>query len=146
MILQVLKKAIEECFGFNRQVKACLSGIGNLGLSIMQYEQFSLSGYQIVAAFDTNINRIETFRSEINLYPAYEMVNIIKRLEIELGIITVPADAARMVADEMIKAGITSIINFAPVIIKTGDESITVRNIDILQQFRILSAIQTLNR
>jgi redox-sensing transcriptional repressor len=55
-----------------------------------------------------------------------------------LGIITAPAEVAQTVADEMVKAGILAIWNFAPVRLKVPDH-IFVHNEDLYSSLASLS-------
>ncbi len=139
-------RAICTRFGLDKETRACIVGLGNLGQAILQYEQFNHSGYSIIAGFDANTNKVETMPSPVRLYPTYEMEDVIRRYEIEMGIIAVPASAARDVARTLIDAGIRSLINFAPVIINVKKANVIIRNIDIMQEFRIVSAIRNLQK
>ncbi len=142
---RTLADAICERFHLDRRVRACIVGLGNLGQAILNYENIARSGYQIIAGFDANTNKIETLPTEVSLYPTWEMPDIIRRFDIRLGIIAVPAAAAQETADTLIGAGIDSLINFAPVLLNTDREGVIIRNIDIMQEFRIVSALRSLN-
>lgn len=139
-----LAEAICRRFQLDRGTRACIVGLGRLGQAILNYEWFYRSGYEMVAGFDVNSNKIETLPARVRLYPAWQMSEVIRREEIRLGIITVPAQAAPEVLENLIEAGITDIINFAPYWLQCPDKRILIRNIDILQEFRVLSALRSL--
>ena len=143
--VEKLKSHISNKLGLYKERKACVVGLGRLGSSIINCEKFGTSGYRIVAGFDSNINRLETIRTDIDLYPSYEITDVVRRKEIELAVVTVPAYAAQDVADHLVEGGVKGIVNFAPLVIKSGKSDVFVRNIDVLGEFNILSALMTLN-
>lgn len=136
-----LKNTIKKGLGFDIPRKACIVGLGRLGAAVMSFPGFLDSNIKIVAGFDSNINLIETFKTDIPLYPAYNIPEIVKEKNIELGVITVPASSAQLTADRLIEGNIKGIINFAPVIIKSSKLNISIRNLHVLEEFRILSAL-----
>lgn len=136
-----LKTTIESGLGINIKRKACIVGLGQLGSAIINFPGFIGTNITIEAGFDSNINKLETFSTEIPLYPAYRIEEIVKYKQIDLGILAVPPSVAQLTADRMIKGGIKGILNLTPVVIKTEDASICVRNIHILEEIRILSAM-----
>ncbi len=136
-----LTDKIERGLGFDICRKACIVGLGRLGSAIMDFSGFAGSSIEIVAGFDSSINRIETITSDIPLYPAYEITDIVKNMDIELGIIAVPPSAANQTAKRLIEGGIKGIINFAPAIIQIDDPKIKIRNMYVLGELRILSAL-----
>lgn len=141
----VLKKAIAMSFGLNRKRNACVVGLGRLGSAILNFEQFQPRGYNIVAGFDANINKIETMRTAISLSPSYMIAEVVRRLDIELAVLAVPEDVAQKVTDQLVDGGIKGIVNLTPAIIKPKDERVYISNLSILGDFHYLSALITLN-
>ena len=92
-----------------------------------------------MAGFDTNINKIEVMKSDVPLFPAYEMADKIRELRIDLGIIAVPAQAAEITMQRMKEGGIKGILNFSPAIL--GDKDIAVRNVHFAEELRFLTAM-----
>jgi len=129
---------IETFLGWNKVNEAFLVGTGNLGTAILGHERFSQYGLRIVAAFDKDPNKIGTRIHDREVLPLEKLGNLAKRLNIHLGIITAPAEVAQDVADEMIKAGILAIWNFAPVRLKVPSH-IFVHNEDLYGSLASLS-------
>ena len=136
-----LKKQIGLNLNIETTRKACIVGLGRLGSALLKYDKFTESGYIIEAGFDSSVNLIETLHTRIKLYPSYQIPEIVKTKNIELGIIAVPAEAAQGVADRLIEGGIKGIVNFAPYIINTSSSKVHVSNIDVVKEFTILSAL-----
>jgi len=110
-----LKKQLGEKLHLSQKRKACIVGLGRLGTALLDYEKFQEDGFEIVAGFDCSINKIERIRTHIDVFAVSKIENIVAERGIELGIITVPAQAAQEIADKLVKAGVKGILNFSPV-------------------------------
>ncbi|MBD3345305.1 MAG: redox-sensing transcriptional repressor Rex [Chitinivibrionales bacterium] len=138
--VEKLKNAIGETLGLEKPRNTCIVGLGKLGTAILNNLTISDGKYRIMAGFDSNINKVETMKAPVDLYPAYEMENIIKQKQIELAILSVSADAAQETAENLIESGIKGIVNFAPVVIHSPRPDVSIRNLDITGELRLLSA------
>jgi redox-sensing transcriptional repressor len=106
---------IESFLGWNNTTDAYLVGAGNLGSALLGYRGFREHGLNIVAAFDVDKDKIG---SEINgkkILPVAKLPDMIRRMSIRIGVLTVPDSVAQDLADVMVKAGIHAIWNFSPV-------------------------------
>jgi redox-sensing transcriptional repressor len=133
-----LIQTIETFLGWNNVNEAFLVGVGNLGTALLGHERFSKFGLRIVAAFDTDPDKIGQQVHGKTVFPLEKLVDLAQRMSIHLGIITAPAEAAQAVADEMVQAGILAIWNFAPVKLKVP-EHIFVHNEDLYSSLASLS-------
>jgi redox-sensing transcriptional repressor len=140
-----LKAAIAAKLGLDQQRSACVVGLGELGRAILNYAQLHPGGYAVVAGFDSNINKIETMRTSVSLYPAYQISEIVKRLHIELAVIAVPMTAAQRVADQLVEGGVRGLVNLTPAIIKSVRDDVFVSNFSVTGEFHFLSSLMTLN-
>jgi redox-sensing transcriptional repressor len=138
-----LIRAIETFLGWNNVNEAFLAGAGSLGAALLGYEKFSKYGLRIVGAFDTDPNKIGRSVHEREVLPLHRLGELARRMSIHLGIITVPAEAAQEVADEMVKGGIEAIWNFAPLKLEVP-EHICVQNEDLYSS--LASLVQKLSR
>jgi redox-sensing transcriptional repressor len=141
--IERLRRRIAERFGFGRGRMACVVGLGRLGRALMRDGERIFTGLSIAAGFDSDVNLVETISAGVPVYPSYDITETIKRLNIDIGILTVPAPAAQECADRLIKGGIKGIMNFTPEHLKT-EPGVTVRDIDISGEFRVLSALMFL--
>jgi AT-rich DNA-binding protein len=142
--VKTLKDTIELGLGLKTHRKTCIVGLGDLGATILNLPGFLGSNIKIEVAFDSNINRLETFDAKIPLFPAYRIEEIAKSMNIELGVLTVPPSAAQNVAERLINGGVKGILNFTPVVLNVGASNIAVRNVHMLEEFKILSALISL--
>jgi redox-sensing transcriptional repressor len=129
---------LEDILGIINDKEAVLVGAGRLGTALAGYEGFRHYGLDIVALFDTDQDKVGKSIGEKIVFPLTKLPNLVQRLNIQLGIITVPASAAQSIADLMVAAGVTVIWNFAPIHLKVGD-NIWVENEDLAARLAMLS-------
>ena len=90
-------------------------GIGNLGRAITSYFMGKRSKLNIVAAFDVDPNKVDRVISGVKVYPMGNLKEVIQEKDISIGIITVPADQAKEVAENLYTAGVRGLLNFTTV-------------------------------
>lgn len=134
-----LRQTLGEKLNLTRPRTAALVGLGRLGTALLDYARFSENGFEITAAFDSSINKIERIRSNVAIFPVRRLKEIVGERAIELGIIAVPADAAQTVADDLVEAGVAGILNFSPVVVQTPERIIHV-DIDFTNALRFIAA------
>ena len=105
---------IEDFLGYANTNDAILVGAGKLGRALLSYTGFAEYGLNIIAAFDSDDVLIGTSKSGKPIMHMSRMEEFCKKHKIRIGIITVPAEYAQGVCDEMISNGIQAIWNFAP--------------------------------
>jgi len=104
---------IREILRLNVVRKAALVGVGNLGSAILSYPGFQQYWLNIAAVFDTDKRKIGKKLNGL-IVEDVSRLGTLKDREIYLGILAVPGEAAQEVANDLIKAGIKAILNFAP--------------------------------
>ncbi len=105
---------LEKRLGYDRWTEAIIVGAGGLGKAILSYEGFENYGIHVVAAFDSSPEKIGTIGGKC-VYPIEKLEEIVKLNHVRVGVLTVPRDAAQEACNQMVQAGITAILNFAPV-------------------------------
>lgn len=108
-----LIEKIEQCLGCDKLTLAVLIGAGKLGRALLHFSEFEKYGVKIIAAFDQNEETIN-FGGKTEILPMARFDQFCKDKQIRLGIITVGEGSAQEVCNQMVKAGITAIWNFAP--------------------------------
>ncbi|MFA6716958.1 MAG: redox-sensing transcriptional repressor Rex [Victivallaceae bacterium] len=117
--LDDLIKAIENFLGWNKVDEAFLVGAGALGSALLGHKPFEENGLKIVAGFDVDPARVGKTIHGKKIYPLSELKELARQMDIKVGIITVPWQAAQEVADVLIEAGIKGIWNFSMLKLKT---------------------------
>lgn len=128
---------IEAFMGWNDVNQLVLVGCGSLGSALLGYTGFMQRGFDIIAGFDTDPQKIGTTIHGKKILPVSKFSNLCQRMHIDIGIIAVPPDQAQAVADLMIASGIRAIWNFSPAALKAPKE-IFVQQEDILASLVIL--------
>lgn len=104
---------ISQFLGYDNTTSAILVGAGKLGQALLGYSGFGAYGLNILAAFDAQPMR-EKSEEGRPIYPMDKMESFCRTNKVLMGIITVPAEYAQQVCDQMIRCGIKAIWNFAP--------------------------------
>lgn len=113
-----LTTAIRAALGIDRTWRAVLVGVGNLARALLRYRGFRAQGFDVVGLFDTDAAKIGQVVEGLTVEPLGRLAQRVPTLVAELAVLTVPAEAAQAVADELIKAGVKGVLNFAPVLLK----------------------------
>lgn len=117
---------------------AVIIGAGQLGRTLLAYDGFGEYGLNIIAAFDISPAVIGTQVNGKRIFSVEKMKNLCERMNIHIGIITVPARSAQLAADLLVKCGIKAILNFSPAVLKMPEE-IIVQNENIAASLSVLS-------
>jgi len=104
-----------SCFldGTVRQ-EVALVGVGNLGRAVLSHFAGKSPAVAIVAAFDTDPALTDTLIHGVRCVDVALMEGLVRDLGIEIAVLTVPGQAAQEAADVLVRAGVKSIISFAP--------------------------------
>ena len=129
--------AIEHFLGWNTATEAVLAGAGRLGSALLGYAGFHNQGITIVAAFDANPKKRGSV-SGVPVFPASQITETVRRLNVTLGILTVPAGQAQSVADALVAGGVRGIWNFTPVQL-TVPANVKIKREDLAASLAVLS-------
>jgi redox-sensing transcriptional repressor len=110
---------IRGVLGLNKEWRIAVIGIGDLGSSLLAYNDFLKQNYKIVAAFDVDplkvIGRVsEKLGQPVEILHTNRIKEVAKERKIEIGLITTPSSEAQNVADMLVEAEVRGILNFAP--------------------------------
>ena len=106
---------LEIFLGFSKERNVILIGAGNLGIALAKYDGFTQYGLSIKAIFDKDPEKIGTKIADKDVIDMNKLSEYIKEHDIKIAIITIPAQYAQKVADQLISNGVKAIWNFAPV-------------------------------
>ncbi len=108
-----------------------LVGVGNLGLALISYKGFGEQQFKIVAAFDRDVRKIGKYVEEVPIHDIQDLGSVVSSTNTETAVICVPAQSAQRVVDELVKAGVKAILNFAPAGRLNVPEGIALQNVDM---------------
>ena len=127
--------------GLNQDWPVIIVGIGNLGAALANYGGFSERGFPVAALVDADETKVGTRLGDLTIRHIDELPALVKELGAAIGIIATPASAAQEVADRLVSAGVTSVLNFAPAIV-TVPPTALLRKVDLAVELQILSFYQ----
>jgi len=94
--------------------KVAVIGLGNLGKAFISYFKGKRTKLTIVAAFDVNPDKIDRIYDGVPCYNIERISDVIKKENITIGIITVPAEQAPAIAETLVLSGVKGILNYSP--------------------------------
>ena len=136
--IDTLLKDLCEFLGYNKVDEAILVGVGSLGRLILTNTEFSSMGLDITVGFDKDPDLVGLQIRSKYILPMEKMESYIKRTGVKIGIITVPADQAQSVCDQMVECGILAIWNFAFTLLNVP-KGILVKNENLPSSLAVLS-------
>jgi len=134
-----LKRHLRTILGVDRTVRVAILGAGNLGLALADYPGFRQEGFSIVALFDVERNKIGRHsRAGVSIYDTGEFRKFVKKENIDIAVVAVPADSAQSVVTMAVQAGIRAILNFSPGTLKVPP-GVKLKNVDLTVSLESLS-------
>ena len=129
---------ISASLGLGQRWAVVLVGVGNLGHALAGYGGFDERGFDVVGLFDTSPTRIGERVGDLVVRSLDELDGLVRASGASIGVIATPAAAAQDVCDRLVAAGITSVLNFAPVLLSVPI-GVDVRKVDLSNELQILS-------
>lgn len=132
-LLEFFKKTLNQ----DKLTNVALIGVGNLGHALLNFNFHKSNNVRINAAFDINEEITGTIQSGVPIYTMEDMKEQLKIQQIEIVILTVPANVAQGVTNDLIEVGVKGILNFTPLRISVP-ESVLVQNVDLTNELQTL--------
>ena len=140
--VEYLLYQIRRELGLTQDWAVVIVGIGHLGQALAKFRGFSARGFRVVALFDSDPDKIGQDLGDGLLVRAMDDLDQVTAEErVAIGVITTPASVAQDVADRLVGAGVTSILNFAPTVLSVP-ENVSLRKVDLSIELQILSFYQ----
>ncbi len=129
---------ISRILGLTQDWPVVIVGIGNLGHALANYKGFAARGFRVAALVDADRSKVGEQLEGLVVRHLDDLPAIAAAEGVAIGIIATPATAAQDVADRLVAAGVSSILNFAPAIV-TVPPGVSVRKVDLSIELQILS-------
>jgi redox-sensing transcriptional repressor len=124
--------------GLTHDWPVVIVGAGNLGQALAGYGGFTERGFPIGGIVDVDGSKVGTVFGGVRVRHIDELPQIVQTKRINIGVVATPGAAAQDAADRLVQAGVTSILNFAPIVLSVP-RSIEVRKVDLAVELQILS-------
>ena len=132
-----LKEAIKQILGLSATYDCILIGGGNIGQALAKYNHYRKDGILINAIFDVDPEEVAR-KTDIAAYGMDGLEDYVANNSVDICILAIPREAARNVADRVVKAGVRAILNFAPIDLDLP-ENVIVNNVSITDNFYTLT-------
>ena len=136
--VQFLTYQIQRELGLNQSWPVVIVGAGNLGQALANFTGISERGFHIVGVVDKDESKIGSLVGGVRVKHADELTQIVHSKSVSIGIIATPAQQAQDAADSLVRAGVGSIMNFAPTVLSVP-RGVNVRKVDLALELQILS-------
>ena len=129
---------LREILGLRHRHRVMIVGAGRLAAALVEYAGFSARGFEIVAVLDRDAGKVGRPMAGIEVEHVDELEAVVRREAVEIAILVTPADPAQGLVDRMVTAGLTAILNFAPVQLHVP-EGVDVKNVNLAVELETLS-------
>ncbi len=128
--VQPLIRRLTGALGLDQKHSLAVVGMGAMGSAFTRHIGFNQGSFQVAAGFDHDAAKIGQKVGDIVVKPTLAIAGVVPELDIKIGIIAVPREAAQDLCDQLVAAGIRSILNFAPVRLENSN-GVHIRNVDV---------------
>jgi redox-sensing transcriptional repressor len=136
--VSVLIDQIGAELGISSEWPVVIVGVGHLGHALANYGGFASRGFRLAALFDDASELVGTRVAGLTVRPFADLPAVVRSEGVLIGVVATPAPAAQRVADALVGAGISSILNFAPVVL-SAPPTVDVRRVDLASELQILA-------
>ena len=136
--IEYLRYHVARALGQTQDWDVVIVGVGRLGSALCAYHGFSSRGIRIAALVDSDPAKVGTKIGGLTGAPMSKLASLVRQHGVAIAVIATPGEAAQDVADALVAAGITSILNFAPAVVSVPDD-VAVRKVDLSIELQILA-------
>ena len=136
--VEQLHRRIADHLGQASRWNVVIVGIGNLGHALAGYGGFASRGFRVVGLFDDGPHVVGERVSGLPVRPLDDLPSVLRPGEPTIAVLAVPAEHAQDVCDRLVAAGVTSVLNFAPTVLRVPAD-VDVRKVDLASELQILA-------
>jgi redox-sensing transcriptional repressor len=133
-----LATALRDILGLGKEWRVVIIGAGKIGAALAQYRGFRQRGFSIVAAYDTNPEKIGQQLEGIEVRDMKRLEADLTRDRPDIAVLTVPSESAQGVLDRVVQAGVKAVLNFAPAQLQAPPD-VTVKSVNMAIELEGLS-------
>lgn len=129
---------IRRELGLTHDWPVVIVGAGHLGQALAGYNGFGERGFPVAGVVDIEPGKVGSVVGGVRVRHIDDLQQIVQSRRVSIGVVATPPAAAQDAADRLVRAGVTSILNFAPVVLAVP-RGISVRKVDLAVELQILS-------
>jgi len=109
-----LAARLTSLLGLERRRGLVIVGVGNLGSALTRYFGFNQGCLTVVGGVDNDPAVVGRRVGAFVVRPSRDLAQVVRESGAEIGVLTVPAEAAQENYDALVAAGVRAVLNFAP--------------------------------
>ena len=133
-----LATSLREILGLGKEWRVMIIGAGKIGAALAQYRGFRQRGFIIVAAYDTNPDKIGRTLEGIEIRDMARFEEDVAKERPDIAVLAIPTEQAQPALDRITRAGIKAVLNFAPVQLHAGSD-MTVKTVNMAMELEGLT-------
>jgi redox-sensing transcriptional repressor len=133
-----LRRHLTKILGLDKKHCVGIIGAGRLGTALADYYGFAQSNFKVAALFDADARKIGQKVGEVGIFDIKDFAEVSKKAKIDVAVIAIPAEHAQDILDQIVKAGIKAVMNFAPVPLRVRGD-VKLKTIDLTISLESLS-------
>jgi len=130
---------LTKILGLDKEHRVVIIGAGRLGTALADYYGFRRANFTVKALFDNDPEKIGTRIGDVKVLNAKSFAATVKRDNIEVAVIAVPASCAQAVFEDIVGAGIKAVLNFAPAALRKSSNDVKLKTVDLTTSLESLS-------
>lgn len=140
-----LASEIREILGLDRAWRVALIGGGRIGSALFEYSGFRKRGFEIVAVLDADPSKVGQSWGTVAVRDIADLERVLAEEDVDIVILTIPAESAPDVLDRVVAAGVKGILNFAPMQLRVPSD-VTVKDVNMVMELEALSFALSQNK
>lgn len=129
---------IRRELGLTQPWPIAIVGIGNLGQALANFRGFGERGFRVAALVDADPAKVGERIGDLEVRAVEELASLVPAHGVSIGVVATPAATAQEAVDLLVAAGVRSILNFAPTVLRVPP-GVTVRKVDLAVELQILA-------
>ncbi len=106
---------LREILNLKGEWQVALIGAGYLGHALAHYQGFEHRGFHISWVFDNDPQKVGAQMNGLTVHDIAHLETILGEDQVKVAILVVPASAAQEITNRLVAAGVTAILNYAPI-------------------------------
>ena len=133
-----LASEITSVLGLTQDWPVAIVGMGNLGRALAAYRGFAERGFRVIALLDGDPRLVGEEVADQRVRPMEDLPRLVADDGLAIGVIATPPEGAQQACDDLVAAGVRSVLNFAPAVLAVPD-GVVVRKVDLSTELQILA-------
>ncbi|HZB68604.1 MAG TPA: redox-sensing transcriptional repressor Rex, partial [Ornithinibacter sp.] len=133
-----LASEITSALGLTQDWPVAIVGMGNLGRALAAYRGFAERGFRVIALLDGDPRVVGDRVAGDVVRPMHDLPDLVVDHGLAIGVIATPSAGAQEACDDLVEAGVRSVLNFAPAVLSVPD-GVVVRTVDLSTELQILA-------